>query len=54
MPTIKKAWSIMSSVLVGIVALAAFFLMGSRLIGYRAFNIVSGSMEPKYSVGDMI
>ena len=28
--------------------------MGSRVVGYRVFNIVSGSMEPAYSVGDLI
>jgi signal peptidase len=28
--------------------------MGSRLLGYRVFNVISGSMEPKYSVGDLI
>ena len=28
--------------------------MGSRILGYRVFNIISGSMEPKYSVGDLI
>lgn len=54
MPTVKKIWSITSSVLVGVVVLAALFLMGSRLIGYRVFNIVSGSMEPEYSAGDLI
>ena len=28
--------------------------MGSRLLGYRVFNVISGSMEPTYSVGDLI
>ena len=54
MPTVKKVWSITSTVLVSIIVLAAIFLMGSRLVGYRIFNIVSGSMEPKYNVGDLI
>lgn len=54
MPTIKKVWSIVSTVLVIAVVLTAIFLMGSRVIGYRVFNIVSGSMEPEYSVGDLI
>ena len=54
MTTAKKVWSVVSSVLVGIVVLAAVFLLGSRLVGFRIFNIVSGSMEPKYSVGDLI
>ena len=34
--------------------LCAVFLMGSRLIGYQCFNIISPSMEPKYGVGDLI
>ena len=54
MPTAKKVRSVVSTILVVLVVLAAIFLMGSRLIGYRVFNIVSGSMEPKYSVGDLI
>ena len=54
MPTVKKVWSITSTVLVSIIVLAAIFLMGSRLVGYRIFNIVSGSMEPEYNVGDLI
>ena len=54
MTTAKKIWSVVSSVLIGIVVLAAVFLLGSRLVGFRIFNIVSGSMEPTYSVGDLI
>lgn len=54
MTTIKKTWSIVSTVFVFIIVLAAVFLMGSRVVGYRVFNIVSGSMEPQYSVGDLI
>ena len=50
----KKAWNIVSSILVGIVVLLAVFLMGSRLVGYQVFNVISGSMEPEYSVGDLI
>ena len=54
MNNLKKAWSIVSTVLVALVVLCAVFLMGSRLIGFRAYNIISPSMEPKYSVGDLI
>jgi len=50
----KKAWNIISTALVVIVVLCAVFLMGSRLLGYRVFNVISGSMEPTYSVGDLI
>lgn len=50
----KKIWSIVSTVLVVLMVLCALFLMGSRLIGYQCFNIISPSMEPAYSVGDLI
>lgn len=53
-PKVKKIWNIFTTVLVCIVVLCAVFLMGSRLIGYRVFNVISGSMEPFYSVGDLI
>lgn len=52
--TLKKIWSITSTVLVALIVLCAVFLMGSRLLGYRVFNVISGSMEPQYSVGDLI
>lgn len=51
---LKKIWDIFTTVLVAIVVLCAVFLMGSRLMGYRVFNVISGSMEPKFSVGDLI
>ena len=28
--------------------------MGTRLMGYKVFTVISGSMEPIYSVGDLI
>lgn len=52
--TVKKIWNIVSSVLVGLMVLCAVFLMGSRLLGYQVFTVISGSMEPEYSVGDLI
>ena len=54
MPTVKKIWGIVSLMLVVLVVLAAIFLLGSRILGFRVVNIVSGSMEPEYSVGDLI
>ena len=53
-PKVKKIWNIISTILVGIIVLCAVFLMGSRLMGYQVFNVISGSMEPTYSVGDLI
>ena len=52
--TIKKIWNIASTVLVVLLVLAAVFLMGSRLIGFQCYNIISPSMEPEYMVGDLI
>ena len=51
---LKKTWNVVSTALVALVVLCAIFLMGSRILGYRVFNIISGSMEPKCSVGDLI
>lgn len=54
MKTIKRIWNIASTALVVIMVLCAIFLMGSRMLGYRCFNIISPSMEPEYMVGDLI
>ena len=51
---LKKIWGIVSTIFVALFVLCAVFLMGSRLLGYRVFNVISGSMEPTYSVGDLI
>ena len=51
---LKKIWNIGSTGLVGLVVLCAVFLMGSRLLGFQVFNVISGSMEPTYNVGDLI
>lgn len=52
--TVKKLWNVISTILVVLVVFCAVFLMGSRLMGYQVFNVISGSMEPEYSVGDLI
>ena len=54
MQSLKKIWNIVSTVLVVLVVLCAVALMGSRLLGYRVFNVISGSMTPVYNVGDLI
>ncbi len=54
MQKLKKVWDVVSTVIVALVVVSAIFLMGSRLMGYRVFSILSGSMEPVYSVGDLI
>lgn len=52
--TFKKIWNIITTVLVVLMVLCAIFLMGSRLLGLQVFTVISGSMEPEYSVGDLI
>ncbi len=52
--TLLKVWSVVSTILVIVVVLFAIFLMGSRLMGFRVFNVISGSMSPTYNVGDLI
>lgn len=50
----KKYWDIGSTVIVTLTVIAAVLLMGARLIGLQVFTILSGSMEPNYSKGDLI
>lgn len=51
---IKKVWNVASTVLVVLMVLCAVFLMGSRLLGFQCYNVISPSMEPEYGVGDLI
>lgn len=52
--TFKKIWNVVSAAIVILMVLCAVFLMGSRLIGYQCFTVISGSMEPQYKVGDLL
>ena len=52
--TLKKIWSIISTALVVFMVFCAVFLMGSRILGYQCYTVISGSMEPKYMVGDLL
>jgi len=54
MTTLKKIWNIVSTALVVLIVLCAIFLMGSRIMGYQCYTVISGSMEPEYSVGDLL
>ena len=53
-PAFKKAWDIISTILVILVVLFAVLLVGARLVGLNVYTVISGSMEPTYSVGDLI
>lgn len=52
--TIKRIWSGISGVLVGIVVLLAIALVGVRFVGLEPYVVLSGSMEPAYHVGSLI
>lgn len=52
--TLKKIWNVASTVIVILVVLCAVFLMGSRLVGFQCYTVLTGSMEPVYSPGDLI
>ena len=54
MQTAKKIWSVTSTALVALVVVCAVFLTASRLLGFQAYSVVSGSMEPELKVGDLI
>lgn len=51
---LKKIWNVLTTTAVILVVLLAVFLMGTRLMGYRVFNVISGSMAPQYNVGDLL
>ena len=42
MATFKKIWNIASTTLVILVVVCALLLMGSRLLGYQVFTVISG------------
>lgn len=54
MEKLKKVWNTASTVLVVVIVLCAVFLMGSRLLGFRVYTVLSGSMRPTYSEGDLL
>ena len=51
---VKKIWDTVTTVLVVLVVVVAVFLMGFRLVGLQVYHVISPSMEPTYSVGDLI
>jgi len=52
--TAKRVWNIVSGILVAIVVLIALIIAGPRLIGFKPYAVLSGSMEPTYHVGSLI
>lgn len=51
---LKKLWDTLTTALVALVVVFAVLLVGFRLLGYQVYNVISGSMEPTYSVGDLL
>lgn len=50
-----KVWFLRAgSIMVGLLAVVAVVLAGTRLLGFRTFTVMSGSMEPEYPVGAMV
>lgn len=50
----KKIWDGLTTAAVLLTLICAVLLMGCRLLGYQVFHVISGSMEPTYSVGDLL
>lgn len=50
----KKIWDTVCTLVVVAAVLLAMSLVGVRLVGFQVFTVLSGSMEPVYSPGDLI
>lgn len=51
---LKRVWNVVSWTLILCVVVLAVLLGGIRLIGYKPYAVISGSMEPTYHVGSLI
>ncbi|MBQ7499824.1 MAG: signal peptidase I [Clostridia bacterium] len=49
-----KIWNTITTVLVAIVVIFAVLLVGVRVIGFKTYTVISGSMEPNYHVGSIV
>lgn len=47
-------WNVVTTLLVAVMVLLAVALAGVRILGYTPYAILSGSMTPKYQVGDLV
>ena len=54
MKILRKMWSWISGILVGLIVLLAVALAGVRVVGLTPYAVLSGSMEPAYRVGSLI
>lgn len=51
---LKKILNALTTIIVVMVVILAIMLVGVRLFGLEVFYVISPSMEPNYSVGDLI
>lgn len=49
-----KIWNIISWVLISIILAIAVLVVALRMMGYKYYTVISGSMEPEYKVGSVI
>ena len=49
----KRIWNVVSTALVVLIVIIALFSVLGSLFGIREYMVMSGSMEPEYSVGDL-
>ena len=54
MKAISKVWGVVTTLLVILVVLIAIGLVGVRLIGFKTYAVLSGSMEPTYHTGSLL
>ena len=51
---VKRIFNWISTVLLVLFVVLAILLVGVRLLGFTPFNVISGSMTPKYQFGDLV
>ena len=54
MNAIRKAWDVVTNILVVAIVILAILLVGARFAGFKVFTVLSGSMEPAYHTGSVI
>lgn len=54
MKAMGKIYNLISNLAFGIFMFFVVLLVGTRLVGFTPYAVLSGSMEPKYPVGSLI
>lgn len=54
MRTLKRIWSLITTLVVVVMICLAILLVGVRVVGLTPYAVLSGSMEPTYHVGSLI